>query len=114
MLDPLLVLNRFGDEEFLRELWLRARRQLPLELEAVERQGAEDGELGKRLHKLRGLIANFLEGGEAISLLRRCEQLCRQHQDRLPRDCWDNFRLALEQEIGLLEGWLGERGFPCD
>lgn len=114
MLDPLAVLDRFGDEDFLRELWLRARSQLPAELAAVEEMrlaGTADLELGKRLHKLRGLISNFLEGGEAIARLRHCEEVCRD--GLLREEPWRVFREALEGESSQLESWLTERGFPC-
>jgi hypothetical protein len=110
------VLDRFGDEEFLRELWLRARGQLPAEIQGVEElkaSGLAQPELGKRLHKLRGLIANFLEGGEAINRLRHCEELCREQGDRLADEPWSAFRESLRAEAGQLESWLTERGFPC-
>lgn len=116
MLDPMAVLDRFGDEEFLRDLWLRARGQLPVELAGVEelRQSqAPQLELGKRLHKLRGLIANFLEGGEAIVQLRQCEEMCRQTEGILPQEPWDVFLNTLKVESAQLEIWLTERGFPC-
>lgn len=116
MFDPALVLDRFGDEEFLRELWMRARGQLPLELEGVDDlrgSGQREVELGKRLHKLRGLIANFLEGGQAIVELRRCEEICRQSDGLLTQDSWDRFRETLAGESAQLEGWLAQRGFPC-
>jgi hypothetical protein len=116
MLDPLAVLDRFGDEEFLRDLWLRARGQLPLELAGIEelRQGeAPQLELGKRLHKLRGLIANFLEGGQAIAQLRQCEEMCRKTQGAIPQKPWDVFLQTLKEESAQLESWLTERGFPC-
>lgn len=119
MLNPLATLERFGDEEFLRELWLRARRQLPLELTAAEHlilspnSSDSSSELARHLHKLRGLIANFLEGGEALAGLRRCEELCRQTHE-VPSESWQAFRKALENDATQLENWLHERGFPCD
>jgi hypothetical protein len=116
MLDPLAVLDRFGDEEFLRELWLKARGQLSVELAGVEELRASGGphdELGKRLHKLRGLISNFLEGGDAIARLRHCEEVCQQLGDSLPDEPWQAFRDALTAESAQLESWLTERGFPC-
>lgn len=116
MLDPLAVLDRFGDEEFLRELWLKARGQLPLELAGVEElraQGRAESEMGRRLHKLRGLIANFLEGGEAIVALRRCEEICRELGGEVPQESWDSFLRSFEAESGGLERWLDERGYPC-
>lgn len=115
MLNPVVTLERFGDEDFLRELWLRARRQLPAELTEVERllpgAGTSD-ELAKQLHKLRGLIANFLEGGQAILDLRRCEELCQQ-TGTLPWQPWETFCRSLQADATELERWLGERGFPC-
>jgi hypothetical protein len=116
MLDPMAVLDRFGDEEFLRELWLRARGQLPLELAGVEELRSDSepqAELGKRLHKLRGLIANFLEGGDAILELRHCEELCRASGGVLPEEVWSGFLATLREESAQLESWLTERGFPC-
>jgi hypothetical protein len=115
MLDPLAVLDRFGDEEFLRELWIKARGQLPMELSGVEKLRGESphSELGKRLHKLRGLVANFLEGGQAITQLRHCEEICRQTDGILPQQPWDDFCQTLSQESSQLESWLAERGFPC-
>ena len=116
MLDPLAVLDRFGDEEFLRELWMRARGQLPQELGDVEELGSSrrpEPDLGKRLHKLRGLIANFLEGGQAIAQLRHIEEICRQTEGTIPQESWDGFRETLEAEATQLEDWLRDRGFPC-
>lgn len=116
MIDPLAVLDRFGDEEFLRELWLRARGQLPEELSGIEQLRSSDRlepELGKRLHKLRGLIANFLEGGDAIAQLRQLEAECQRTDGTIPRADWDRFRETLEAESSQLESWLGERGLPC-
>lgn len=115
MLDPLIVLDRFGDEEFLRELWLRARQQLPAEMAEIEKLRLGSGsqlEIGKSLHKLRGLIANFLEGGQAISLLRQYEQVC-QHAGPWPSETWEAFCQSLETESAELERWLTERGYPC-
>lgn len=114
MLDPMAVLDRFGDEEFLRELWLKARGQLPAELSATEelRTREPSPEMGKRLHKLRGLIANFLEGGAAIVALRECEESCRKNGE-IPEGPWSTFRSALKSESAELERWLSERGFPC-
>lgn len=115
MLNPLAVLDRFGDEEFLRELWLKARGQLPAELNATEELRTQEPspEMGKRLHKLRGLIANFLEGGSAIAALRNCEEACRNNGE-LPEAHWVDFRTALKTESAELEQWLSQRGFPCD
>jgi hypothetical protein len=113
MIDPEAVLDRFGDEEFLRELWLRAREQLPAEMAGIEQAaGHSVSEVGKRLHKLRGLIANFLEGGQAIAQLRLCEEQCRQ-QGEFPVETWSQFCQTLDQEASQLEGWLTGRGFPC-
>ncbi len=70
-------------------------------------------ELGKRLHKLRGLIANFLEGGQAIAQLRQCEELCRQTEGTVPQELWEVFQQTLRAESAQLESWLTERGFPC-
>lgn len=116
MLDPLAVLDRFGDEEFLRELWLRARGQLPQELSEVEElrsSGRPEADLGKRLHKLRGLIANFLEGGDAIGRLRQLEEACQRAGGTVPQADWEDFRRILAAESHQLESWLGDRGFPC-
>lgn len=115
MLNPAVILERFGDEDFLRELWLRARGQLPAELEGVESLLSGAGapaDLAKQLHKLRGLIANFLEGGQAIADLRRCEELC-QRSGAVPPEPWESFRRSLQADAARLESWLFERGFPC-
>ena len=116
MLDPLAVLDRFGDEEFLRELWMKARGQLPKELTDVDdlrATGRPQAELEKRLHKLRGLMANFLEGGQAITQLRQIEEVCRQTEGTVPDESWEGFRETLEAEASQLEAWLSDRGFPC-
>ncbi len=114
MLNPLAVLDRFGDEEFLRELWLKARGQLPAELNAAEELRTQEPspEMAKRLHRLRGLIANFLEGGDSLVALRECEEVCRRNGE-IPETSWAVFRSSLKKEAAELEGWLNERGFPC-
>lgn len=117
MLNFELILDRFGDEDFLRTLWLKTKRQLPQEIEGASKLVAtrtSGVSLSKKVHKLRGLIANFLEGGQAIDNLRACEELAAQpgQIDRLTSS-WSTFLHNLEAESGQLEAWLQNRGFPC-
>lgn len=117
MRNPGAVLDRFGDEEFLRELWLRARQQWPREIATVEAlrscPSTPRDELTSVLHRLRGLIANFLEGSDALQQLRACEWACRHSDEGFPHETWEAFLEALEREARDLEAWLTERGFPC-
>lgn len=113
MLEPTVILQRFGDEEFLRELWVRTRGLIPSELEAIASLPRNDSDqLAPRLHKLRGLIANFLEGGEAIAALRECETSYAT-QAELSEEHWERFLEGYHQESQLLESWLAARGYPC-
>ncbi len=113
MLDPTVILQRFGDEEFLRELWVRTRGLIPSELETIALLlKNEPVQLPPRLHKLRGLIANFLEGGEAIAALRSCEEACSDRAG-LSEDHWQRFLLEFHQDSQFLETWLADRGYPC-
>ena len=109
------LMERFGDVEFLDELWQKAAADLPrrlnelrpyMLLEAMTSQ--ED--LAKRLHKLRGLDSNFLTEGNAIACLVKCEGLVAEdHTDELPA-LWTKFESTLDDEVNRLNRWIAEQG----
>lgn len=116
MVDVEELLDRFGDEEFLQELWLKTKVQLPealakiegvLEKDPVERKE----ELGSLLHRLRGLVSNFLEGGESITTLRALEAANREA--KIDSTMWQTFSAHLRAESKALESWLSSQGYPC-
>lgn len=115
MLDTEELLERFGDEEFLHELWMKTRRQLPEALDGIEAliqaPQTDPDQLGSKLHRLRGLIANFLEGGESISSLRAMEAANRA--EGATQEMWSGFSAQLEQESKKLDQWLESCGYPC-
>ncbi|MFA5506499.1 MAG: hypothetical protein WC314_16700 [Vulcanimicrobiota bacterium] len=107
--------DRFGDIEFLNELWQKTRIELPHRVEELrpymllESVSCQE-ELGKRLHKLRGLISNFLTEGRATALIVQCENLVAAgHTDDLP-NLWPRFESLLQEEVGRLDRWLVEQG----
>lgn len=118
MVNSELLLDRFGDEAFLHELWLKARCEIPERLEDLrpffqEPEHLFPEDLGARLHKLRGLISNFLTDSQALTSLIDCEDLLetKQHQGLL--STWTSFELTLAEEIERLEAWLLTRGHSC-
>jgi hypothetical protein len=109
------LLERFGDVEFLDELWQRTRAEIPHRLDDLRpymlRESITSSEdLGKRLHKLRGLVSNFLTEKTAIPFLVQCESLVEQEKiEELPQN-WSKFESLLEMEINRLDRWLAEHG----
>jgi hypothetical protein len=110
------LVDRFGDVEFLNELWQKARGELPHRLDDVRpymllESVTSPEDLGKRLHKLRGLVSNFLTEKTAIPSLVQCETLVEQQQtDDLPQH-WSKFESMLDEEVNRLNRWLAEHGY---
>lgn len=109
------LLDRFGDEEFLHELWLKARRDIPERLQDLTPilTGTPEqypADLGKRLHKLRGLVSNFLTEEPAMRSLVTCESMVNSGDTADLADTWMSFRQQLDQETGRLEQLLVEAG----
>jgi hypothetical protein len=109
------LMERFGDVEFLNELWQRAAGELPqrlnelrpyMTLEAMTSQ--ED--LAKRLHKIRGLVSNFLTEGKAIACLVKCETLVGEERNEELPPLWIKFESILDEEINRLNRWIAEQG----
>ena len=107
------LLDRFGDTEFLVTLWRKAETEVPGRL--AELQGllaaspVYDRELlAQRLHKLRGLVANFLTGDSAIPALVKCEALVEQKDYSALPTQWEAFCAALHEETTALNSWLAE------
>lgn len=107
------LLDRFGDTEFLATLWRKTEGEIPgriAELRGLLDTGPDyDGALlAQRLHKLRGLVSNFLTEGAAIQALVKCETMVEQeHYSALPAQ-WETFCVALDQEMTALNSWLAE------
>lgn len=115
MADTEELLERFGDEEFLHELWTKTRRQLPEALSGIDsllRAPDRRDQLGSKLHRLRGLVANFLEGGEAVATLRAMEAANRE--EGADPEMWATFSAQFERESRVLDDWLTARGYPCN
>lgn len=110
------LIDRFGDVEFLHELWQKARAELPHRLQDIRpymrlESVTSADDLGKRLHKLRGLVSNFLTENNAIPSLVHCETLVEKQQtDELPQH-WSKFEATLDEEVAHLNRWLAEHGF---
>ena len=111
------LMDRFGDVDFLHELWTKTRRELPrriAELQTLARgeEAVSPEELSKRLHKLRGLISNFLTEQRAVDLLILCEKSVDENQlESLPK-LWNDFERVVGEEVSRLDTWLAERGYP--
>lgn len=117
MINSSELMDRFGDVDFLHELWAKTRSELPrriAELQALARgeEAVSTEELSKRLHKLRGLISNFLTEQKAVELLILCEKSVDENQlEALPK-LWNDFERVVGEEISRLDTWLTERGYP--
>ena len=104
------LLDRFGDIEFLEKLWIKAQTELPLQIKHISLLvQSGDGALSKSLHKLRGLISNFLTEEHAISLLKECERLVESNQTEEFTEVWNKFAAALQQEALNLNHWIKEK-----
>ena len=108
------LMERFGDVEFLNELWQRAAGDLPQRLNELRpymvlEATTSQEDLAKRLHKLRGLVSNFLTEGNAIACLIQCESLVAEgHSDKLP-PLWTKFESVLDEEVSRLNRWIAEK-----
>lgn len=108
------LLERFGDEEFLQELWLRTRCQLPEALAGIEallETPDSQEQLASGLHRLRGLVSNFLEGGACITTIRSLEAANKAGNP--DASTWTEFKAQLTSESAALDHWLTSRGYPC-
>ena len=116
MVDGRELVDRFGDVEFLNELWQRARAEIPHRLDDLSpymllESATSPEDLGKRLHKLRGLVSNFLTEKKAIPVLVQCETLVEQGRTKeLPQN-WSKFESLLDMEVNRLDRWLAEHGY---
>lgn len=117
MIDGDELIDRFGEVDFLHQLWAKARAELPrrvgeLRPLALKEEVSSPEQLGKRLHKLRGLIANFLTEKRAVDKLIECETAIENERlDDLART-WPDFERLLFEEADRLDTWLTERGYP--
>ena len=108
------LMERFGDVEFLNELWQRAAAELPQRLNELRPYMMQEAvtsqeDLAKRLHKLRGLVSNFLTEANAIGCLVRCEKLVAEEEvDKLP-PLWTKFESLLDDEVNRLNRWIAEK-----
>lgn len=115
MVDGRELVDRFGDLEFLNELWQKARTELPHRLDDLRpymllESVTSPEDLGKRLHKLRGLVANFLTEKNAIPSLVQCESLVEEGRTEEWPPQWSKFESMLDEEVGKLNRWLAEHG----
>lgn len=110
------LMDRFGDQEFLHELWMKARNDLPGRLTEVRplikapEQSSPDI-LAKLLHKLRGLVANFLTESDAIPQIAKCEKLIEKNEIAHLSSEWTEFESALKREVEDLDAYLAKAGF---
>ena len=110
------LMDRFGDQEFLHHLWMKARRELPTRLSKVRpmvgsANDVSQEDFSKFLHKLRGLVSNFLTQEQAIPQLAQCERLVESGEyEQLPAQ-WEEFEVSLKREVTELDNYLREAGF---
>ncbi len=112
------LLERFGDEDFLRELWLKCRSRLDGELQAFEGFPKPTTDenwqvLAQKLHQLRGLLANFLQGLPSVLALIHCEEQVAQRNHAEAKEAFGKFQEHLKGDRLALEEWLSSRGYPC-
>lgn len=105
------LIDRFGDTEFLRLLWYKTEREIPARLDALDstltsQRSRDWGALAQSLHKLRGLLANFLTAGNAVRALVQCENAVLKQNTEALTAAWPEFRRELEREILELNAWL--------
>lgn len=118
MIDGDQLIDRFAEIDFLHELWLKARAELPKQTETLRpfvhnEQEIGDDVLAKMLHKLRGLVSNFLTEKPALAKLVECETLVSNGQRQLLPPSWEQFEILLDSETQRLNLWLTEQGHPC-
>jgi len=106
-------MDRFGDVEFLAELWQKARGELPGRLETLHQLVAQEEKdvdrLGDRMHKLRGLVSNFLTEKKAIGLLVTCEKQVERGELSTLESRWEEFESQLQSEVKNLDDWIASR-----
>ena len=110
------LMDRFGDQEFLHQLWLKARRELPSRISKVRPlvDSADDAcqeDFAKFLHKLRGLVSNFLTQNQAIPELAQCERFLENSEYEQLSAQWAKFEVSLKREVDELDSYLSEAGF---
>lgn len=94
-------------------LWRKTEVEVPgriAELQGLLAAGPDydAAVLAQRLHKLRGLVSNFLTEGTAISALVQCEALVEQKDFPALPTQWESFCVALDEEMSALNSWLAE------
>ena len=62
--------------------------------------------LATKLHKLRGLVANFLCSGNAVSTLVQCETCVENSDLQGLQEGWSDFTPQLQTEVQELNEWL--------
>ncbi len=105
------LLDRFGDTEFLLLLWRKTEKEIPERLKEIDGRlkapPPYDREaLVASLHKLRGLLANFLTTGNSVSMLVQCENAVLVQNFEALLETWPAFRTTLDGEILELNRWL--------
>lgn len=107
------LLDRFGDIDFLLLLWRKSEREIPSRIEELERSITTEEprdwrQLTENLHKMRGLIANFLTSGQSVQAIQACEREVEEKNSEALLENWQNFRSAFEDEISEFNAWLEE------
>jgi len=99
---------------------LKAKKDLPSRLDELRSRlsvpvtDEELPELTRLLHKLRGLVSNFMTEKDSIPKLILCEQMVESRTlAELPAH-WKRFEEALLLEVDNLESWLRAEGFSCE
>ena len=110
------LMGRFGDLEFLHELWNKAKLRLPREIaetDAVLESAKEcpDEALYTQVHRIRGAIANFFNKTPTLDQLILCETLSKQGTLPQLRSEWSLFKSCFETDKKALEEWLCQEGF---
>jgi hypothetical protein len=117
MVDRNELMERFGDTDFLHQLWQKAKQELPPRLSYLTPLlttppiKVDQEDLAKRLHKLRGLISNFMTEKDSIPKLVLCEEMVEVGNFEGLPSAWMSFEKALEAEVDNLESWFQSEGF---
>ena len=108
MINERELIDRFGDKEFLTVLWRKTEGELPSRVEELDSlvSGQDWGVLTQRLHKLRGLISNFLTSGSSVATLVSCEKNVEAELSEELQSHWARFREELRTETIELNDWL--------
>lgn len=110
------LMGRFGDVEFLHELWSKARLRLPEEIEQIDSvlttaTVCPDPELYVQIHRIRGAIGNFFNKSSTLDQLVLCENLTKNGTLDSLRHEWSLFKTYFQKDSRQLEDWLLEQGF---